>query len=151
MATRKAKTKTNKNKIQRGLKHMKVSSVKTNRAGNRRTEGFTLIEMIGVLAVIAILAALLLPKVFSAINDARVNNAAVSAETVKTAVTDHYGKFGKLNSIFWTNDQTAPVAAYDKTILMAESLLDKPFATKIAGGDPSTNSVVHLVAGGSEN
>ena len=131
---------------------MKVSSIKTNRAGTRRTEGFTLIEMIGVLAVIAILAALLLPKVFSAINDARVNNAAVSAETIKTAVTDHYGKYGKLNSVFGTNDQTvAQLIAYDKTILMAESLLDKPFATKIAGGDPSTNSIVHLVAGGSEN
>ena len=57
---------------------MKVNSVKTNRAASH---GFTLIEMIGVLAVIAILAAMLLPKVFSAINDSRVNNAAVSVET----------------------------------------------------------------------
>ena len=67
---------------------MKVNSIKTNRAASH---GFTLIEMIGVLAVIAILAAMLLPKVFSAINDSRVNNAAVSVETIKTSATDHYG------------------------------------------------------------
>src|SRR6266436_5262795 len=34
---------------------------------------FTLIEMIGVLAVIAVLAALLIPKIFESINSARLN------------------------------------------------------------------------------
>jgi len=124
---------------------MKVNLVKANRAA---TSGFTLIEMIGVLAVIAILAAMLLPKVFSAINDSRVNNAAVSLETVKTSATDHYGKYGKLNSIFGTNDQTAPLTGYDTKVLMAETLLDKPFVTKISDG---TNSVLQMVAGGKEN
>src|SRR5258708_10920891 len=130
---------------------MKVTSAKSNRAGNRSTEGFTLIEMIGVLAVIAILAAMLLPKVFSAINDARVNNTVGSCETIKTATTDHYGKYGKLNSVFGTNDLAATIANYDKTVLMAEGLLEKPFAAKIAEGDQRTNAVVHLVPGGSEN
>src|SRR5207302_2654095 len=110
---------------------MKVNSVKTNRTG---TSGFTLIEMIGVLAVIAILAAMLLPKVFSAINDSRVNNAAVSIETIKTSATDHYGKYNKLSSLFGTNSLVAPIANYDTAVLMAEGLLDKPFATKITDG-----------------
>ena len=55
----------------------------------RKATGFTLIEMIGVLAVIAILAALLIPKVFEAINNSRINNAAVSyklADRPKTAI-----------------------------------------------------------------
>src|ERR1044071_4050175 len=71
--------------------YMKTNSG-LNRAGSRRNQGFTLIEMIGVLAVIAILAAVLVPKVFEAINNAKVNNAAMSCQTVKTAIIDHYAK-----------------------------------------------------------
>ncbi len=48
-------------------------------------KAFTLIEMIGVLAVIGILAALLVPKIFEAINNARINSTAVSIATIKTA------------------------------------------------------------------
>jgi prepilin-type N-terminal cleavage/methylation domain-containing protein len=114
-------------------------------------KAFTLIEMIGVLAVIAILAALLVPKVFNAINDARINGTAVSCETVKTATADHYGKYGKLNSLFGTNDLAAPVLNYDKTVLLAEGLLERSFNAKIAGGDPSTNAAVQLVTGASAN
>jgi prepilin-type N-terminal cleavage/methylation domain-containing protein len=121
--------------------------IQTNDLNHKARLGFTLIEMIGVLAVIAILAALLIPKVFSAINDARVNNTCVSTETIKTAVVDHYGKYGKLNSLFGTNDITSlPITNYCAQILMPEALIDKPYYAKIAGGDPSTNSVIQLVA-----
>src|SRR5438067_10837120 len=110
-----------------------MTSSKISRTVQRQARAFTLIEMIGVLAVIAILAALLIPKVFSAINDARINNACVSLDTVKTAVADHYGKYGKLSSSFGTNDLTLPVANFDRTVLLAEGYLDKPFTAKIAG------------------
>ena len=121
--------------------------MKLNATNNRKAQAFTLIEMIGVLAVIAILAALLIPKVFSAINDARVNNAAVSIETIKTATADHYGKYGKINSLFGTNDLALPISNYSTNVLMAEQLIDKPFTVKIAGGDPSTNSIIQVVVG----
>ncbi len=65
-------------------------------SGKQYIQGFTLIEMIGVLAVIAILASMLIPKIFEAINSARVNNAAVSYNAMKTAVMDHYGKYGSI-------------------------------------------------------
>lgn len=105
---------------------------------------FTLIEMIGVLAVIAILAALLIPKIFEAINSARVNNCVVSYNTVKTAVMDHYGKYGSLNSYFGTNDMTTPqLNSYDNTLL-SEGLLDKPFTVKLG-----TNAFVQAVVPGS--
>src|SRR5947207_7897462 len=96
-----------------------------------RRKAFTLIEMIGVLAVIAILAALLIPKVFEAINNSRVNNAAVSYNTVKAALMDHYAKFGTLLS-----SNGVPIAAsagealnFDK-VLVTEAFLDKPFTFK---------------------
>lgn len=115
------------------------------------SKGFTLIEMIGVLAVIAILAALLLPKIFEAINNARVNNAAVSVQTVKTAIADHYAKFGSLA----VNGQTGtPVAIADAdlpedeydSILLGEGFLDKPFAVKIGDGIPANNNIVLAAA-----
>ena len=108
---------------------MKISS----QAGNRSNKAFTLIEMIGVLAVIAILAAVLIPKVFQAINDARVNNAAMTVGAVKTAIADHYAKAGSLVVIV-TNNVTAtlglPMEQFDK-VLVAEQFMDKPFQTKI--------------------
>lgn len=115
--------------------------------------GFTLIEMIGVLAVIAILAALLIPKVFSAIADAKINNTVVGSETIKTAIADHYGKYGRFDAIFGTNTITAttttPYSGYDTNVLMLESLLDKPFQTKLGTNwsitmavcDPGSNTV----------
>ncbi len=112
---------------------MKINALPTSRP--RQMSGFTLIEMIGVLAVIAILAALLIPKVFNAIADAKVNNAIVSSETVKTAIADHYGKYGKFDTLFGTNTLVSstgtPYTNYDSTVLIPEGLLDKAFQTKV--------------------
>jgi len=104
---------------------------------------FTLIEMIGVLAVIAILAALLIPRIFESINSARINEAVISCQTIKTAVLEHYGKFYSLNS---SNGVSFPI--WDSTfqnydsILLAEGLIDKPFSAAIA--ESSTIQLVNL-------
>jgi prepilin-type N-terminal cleavage/methylation domain-containing protein len=119
--------------------------MKLQAKNHAKAQAFTLIEMIGVLAVIAILAALLIPKVFGAINDARINSTCVSIETIKTATVDHYGKYGKFNSLGGTNDLQGTVPHFDQSILLAEQLLDKPFSAKIAGGDPSTNCAIQLL------
>jgi type II secretory pathway pseudopilin PulG len=89
--------------------------------------------MIGVLAVIAILAAMLIPRVFQAIADSKVNAAVVSAETIKTACADHYGKFGKFDTISGNTAITVGTVytGYDTNVLMQENLLDKPFQTKL--------------------
>ena len=117
--------------------------LKNKPASNPQRAAFTLIEMIGVLAVIAILAAVLIPKVFQAINDSRVNNAAMSCQTVKTAIADHYAKYGSLTSGRTTPPVTfaLPTAHYD-TNLLFESFLDKPFAVKI--GDGTANTLIEL-------
>ena len=115
---------------------MKTNSPKNNRLSNHRRAAFTLIEMIGVLAVIAILAAVLIPKIFEAINNARVNNAAMSCNTVKTALADHYAKAGSLLADASTNPPvvlTPPVEQF-YLVLLKEAFMDKPFATKIGDG-----------------
>src|SRR6266446_4817013 len=127
-------------------------SMKTNRKQKQKilkpSGAFTLIEMIGVLAVIAILAALLIPKVYEAINNARVNNAAVSCETVKTALADHYAKFNALNV---DGSQTPPVVipnanmpALIDPILLKEQFLDKLFQVKIGDGTFGSNTTAHV-------
>lgn len=134
---------------------MKLPTHRVHRAGASAHSGFTLIEMIGVLAVIAILASMLIPRVFEAINSARVNSTAVACETIKTAAADHFGKYGQFDLL---NGQPPVVQAgspivtnYDLTVLMPEGLLDKPFSAKIAGADANANSFVQLVRGTAGN
>ena len=62
----------------------------------RDSRGFTLIEMIGVLAVVAVLAAMVLPKVFDVIAESRVNSLAASVKAYETAVTKYYSDIGSL-------------------------------------------------------
>jgi prepilin-type N-terminal cleavage/methylation domain-containing protein len=113
---------------------------------NRKSKAFTLIEMIGVLAVIAILAALLIPKVFEAINNARINNAAVSYNTVKAAVVDHYAKFGSLlSSNGLPFAVTDPAAMNYDAMLVTEGFLDKRFQVKI-GNTNAHVSVTNALA-----
>src|SRR3989339_253354 len=59
-------------------------------------DGFTLIEMIGVLAIIAILVAAITPRIFEAIADSRVSNFAAEVKAVQTAVSKYYSDVGTL-------------------------------------------------------
>jgi len=112
-----------------------------------------MIEMIGVLAVIAILAAMLVPRVFQAVDSARVNSSAVAIETVKGAAVSHYGKYGKFDVTNGVpmNITITTYPGYDTNVLMAEGFLEKPFSVRIAGGDPIANSTIQLSAVASAN
>jgi type II secretory pathway pseudopilin PulG len=103
--------------------------------------------MIGVLAVIAILAAVLIPKVFEAINNSRINNSAMTYNTVKTALSDHYAKFGSLTADGTVNPPgtlALPTEQLDMTLLK-EAFLDKLFAVKIGDGtSDATHARVRL-------
>ena len=95
-------------------------------------EAFTLIEMVGVLTVIGVLVALLVPKIVEAIDSARISNTLLSLQTIKNAVLEHYAKSRSLAS---SNGTPLIVTnSYDNfdAILLAEGLIDKPFASKLA-------------------
>lgn len=56
--------------------------------------GFTLMEMIGVIAVIAILASMATPMIFEAIRNARVSSQAEEINALRTAVAQYYSDTG---------------------------------------------------------
>lgn len=95
--------------------------MKTNH-NNKRSQGFTLIEMVGVLAVIAILAALLVPKIFAAIDESRYNNTVASCNGVKAAVMSYFAKQGKFPA--------AATPDFDQELITA-GYLETPFNPKI--------------------
>jgi prepilin-type N-terminal cleavage/methylation domain-containing protein len=97
--------------------------MKTTQRHNKRA-GFTLIEMVGVLAVIAILAALLVPKIFAAIEESHMNNAISAINTFKTGTMSLFGR----NGVF-TADAGGSTWG-DK--LLAANLIDKEPSLKIA-------------------
>jgi len=121
---------------------MKTNSAFKNNS-RLQTNGFTLIEMIGVLAVIAILAALLIPKVTSAISDARVNSTVGSYQTMQAAAAGHYSKYNAYN--LSTNSialGAAQLSNFDTGALLPEGFIDQPFAVK-----SGTSAVIQVVAG----
>lgn len=120
---------------------MKINSKRPSTA-----KGFTLVEMIGVLAVIAILTAMLIPKVFETINSSRVSSASSAVNTVKTAVANHYSKHGGFADATGAVLTPGTIAAstdaanFDTTVLLPDGMLEKRFSVKI-GDQLDTNLV----------
>jgi len=99
----------------------------------RRQSGFSLVEMIGVLAIIAILAVIIVPKVFSTIASARITSAASSVGAIKSSITEFAGKYG-----------TVPTTVANSRIddlLFADGLMEGRFTVKI-GTQPSTPPIL---------
>lgn len=89
----------------------------------RPNRAFTMVEMVGVLAVIAILASLLTPKIFASINEARLNAAVGSLDAVKAATVAFYSRNGYLP----TNNSV-------DFVLVTAEFLERPFQCKVGNG-----------------
>jgi prepilin-type N-terminal cleavage/methylation domain-containing protein len=113
--------------------------LQTQRVRQQSNRAFTLVEMIGVLAIIAILASLLIPRVFQAIGDSKISAAASSCNSIKAAVNEYYGKYGLLAG---PKGQPLPAGEWvgnifpdwDLKSLVAEGVAEKPFAVRIGNG-----------------
>ncbi len=85
----------------------------------KNDQGFTLIEMIGVLAVVAVLAALIIPKVFAIIASSKIDALASAFKTYETAVTKYYVDIG---SVLPLNTGGTPQAENNGNSATARSL-----------------------------
>ncbi len=90
---------------------MKVKSIVNSKSG------FTLIEMIGVIAVIAILAAFITPKVFMTIEDSKVTRFAGEIPSYAIAVTDWYKDIGTLQSLNASGVATTPDTSFQAELI----------------------------------
>jgi prepilin-type N-terminal cleavage/methylation domain-containing protein len=115
----------------------------------RRQRGFTLIEMIGVLAIIAVLAGMLVPRVLSAINDSRINSTVMSINGVRSAAMTYFGKYGKFAGVNGAALTLATTTAtnWDQAVLVSEGNLDKPFEAKLGTEASTAVEVVAAVSG----
>ena len=79
--------------------------------------GFTLIEMIGVIAIIAILAAFITPKIFKTIEDSKITRFAGEIPSYATAVTGWYKDIGTLKSLNASGVATTPDTSFQTELI----------------------------------
>ncbi len=103
-------------------------------------KGFTLVEMIGVLAVIAILAGMLIPKIFESIRSARINATLAAYNTLKAAALENFAKWGK----FATTSGGLYVGNSFDGILFAEGRIEARAYDKIPIAVTNSTSYVQL-------
>ena len=119
--------------------------MKTTVKNNMAKLAFTLVEMIGVLAVIAILAGMLIPKIFEAIRNSRINATLEAYNTLKAAALENYAKWGRFAD---ASGAQYTGSGFDQ-VLFAEGRIDARAADKIPlstlGG---TNNVYVSVTAG---
>ena len=63
--------------------------MKKNQTSSVSSQGYSLLELVLVLAIVSVLVGLLLPKGFDALRNARIQQVAKTVDTLKTALADY--------------------------------------------------------------
>jgi prepilin-type N-terminal cleavage/methylation domain-containing protein len=109
--------------------------MKTTSTAPRPRAGFTLVELIGVLAIVATLASLLLPQVLGSISRSRVMDTVGCYHSIKAgAITYAYrhGYFGdELGRPLDVTLSTNQATAWDREVLLKLKLIDEVFRSRI--------------------
>ncbi len=84
-----------------------------------RKSGFTLIEMIGVLSVIAVLAAFIAPKIFKTVDDSKVTRFVGAVPVYTNAVTSWYKDIGTLMSLDASGAAKTPDTSFHDKLISA--------------------------------
>lgn len=99
---------------------------------------FTLVELIGVLAIIGVLAAILVPQVLGAIGRSRVREAVGSYNSIRAGAITYGYKFGHLGDeqgrAFDVGVATNQAANWDREVLLKLRFIDQVFHARISTG-----------------
>lgn len=109
--------------------------IKNNRNPNN-SRGYSLLELVLVLAIVSVLVGLLLPKGFDALRNARIQQVAKTVDTLKTAITDYIAMPGGSGSMPRTEGTGVPCSGAALS-----------GATDIAKGNGARLDAVLLAAG----
>lgn len=110
------------------------------------TQGYSLLELVLVLAIVSVLVGLLLPKGFDALRNARIQQVQKTVDTLKTAIADYItipGGNGSLPRTEGTNIPTSGAALTGATdtakgngarldsVLLAAGKLERPLSLRM--------------------
>lgn len=107
---------------------MKVQTTQAN--GNQR-KGFTLVELVVVVLILGIIAAVAAPKMFNTSNDAKINTTKQSLAVLRNAIELYRSQ----NS------------SYPTTIVQIQTMLNGPFPKSYVPGAASDGDVLIQTAG----
>jgi prepilin-type N-terminal cleavage/methylation domain-containing protein len=116
---------------------------------SRNTSGFTLVETLAVLAVIAAIIAIGVPAISKVMQSSRIRSAEGTASVMKAAMTQYLGKPGSPGTLPVT-EGTVPASEYTTSgtiltaaniaaaatldgILLAEGALERPIGVRMGG------------------
>ena len=122
-----------------GLRRAKPTAAELSQAG------FSLLETLGALAVTAILVAVLVPKIFAAIGEARINHAVGSLTALQSAAVTYVKKYGRVGGVGGSAYPAGTTLTnWDAAVLVVEQLIEQPFRSRLGG---SAQVVVRDCAG----
>ena len=116
-----------------------VKQSKKHNKGGSMKKGFTLVELVVVIAIIAILAAVIAPNAFKSIEKARISATVGHLDAIKTAVMQFYTD----NSV-WPANATTVAANELMNNTNSYSTWDGPYLDKWPSAGQWQNSVYNL-------